>query len=147
MNRSIKLGLIITLAVALVSVRCGRNSSGNDSIAARDTVGTAFIKFKELEHDFGVIKQGEQVGHIFSFTNTGDADLIILNTTVGCGCTITKYDKKPVSPGKSGSVEVSFNSSGRSGKQTKTLVVISNAENKLVILRINADVKTEETNK
>jgi len=87
------------------------------------------------------VKEGEKVGHIFQFTNTGDADLVLTSATASCGCTVPKYNKKPVAPGESGNIEVIFDTSGRDGVQTKTVVVQSNAENNLVILRIIAEVK------
>jgi hypothetical protein len=86
------------------------------------------------------VKAGEKVGCIFSYTNTGDADLVIASASASCGCTVPKYDKKPVPPGGSGTIEVVFDTSGREGVQAKTVVVQSNAENNIVILRIIADV-------
>ena len=54
-----------------------------------------------------------------------------------------KYDRKPVPPGGKGTLEVVFDTSGREGMQTKTIVIQSNAENNLVILRIIAEVVDE----
>ena len=44
-------------------------------------------------------------------------------------------------PGGTGTFEVVFDTSGREGTQTKTVVVQSNAENNMVILRIIAEVQ------
>ena len=106
-----------------------------------DTTGTAVLTFQKPDHDFGKVGAGEKVGCIFSYTNTGDADLVITSASASCGCTVPKYDRKPVSPGGTGTIEVVFDTSGREGMQTKTVVVQSNAENNLVILRIIADVE------
>jgi hypothetical protein len=132
------------LAAALFT-SCGRGSSGEGKNMPSDTTGTAVITFQSLEHNFGAVKAGEKVGCIFPFTNTGDADLVLTSVTASCGCTAPKYNKKPVAPGEKGTVEVIFDTSGREGIQTKTVVVQSNAENNLVILRFIAEVKTEET--
>jgi len=140
------LNTFIALAVvAIISVSCGGGGSGAEKYVPADTTGTAIIRFEEMEHDFGTINAGEQVGCIFIFINNGDADLVITQATASCGCTAPKYSKKPVPPGGKGSIEVVFDSSGRSGKQTKTVMVQSNAENKLIILRIIAEVKTDES--
>lgn len=133
---------VILLGWALTS-SCGGNGSASGKAVATDTTGAAVIEFNELEHNFGSIKAGEKVGCIFSFTNTGDADLILTAASASCGCTVPKYEKKPVAPGGKGAIEVIFNSSGRSGLQTKTVVVQSNAENNLIILRIIAEIKSE----
>jgi len=133
---------VVLLGWALAS-SCGGSTSGSGRAVATDTTGTAVIDFNELEHNFGSIKEGEKVGCIFSFTNTGDADLILTAASASCGCTVPKYEKKPVAPGGKGAIEVIFDSSGRSGLQSKTVVVQSNAENNLIILRIIAEIKTE----
>jgi len=142
----IYISVVMGLA-AVVFASCGRGSSGESKNMPSDTTGVAVITFKMLEHNFGAVKEGEKVGCIFPFTNTGDADLVLTSATASCGCTVPKYNKKPVAPGESGTVEVVFDTSGRDGIQTKTVVVQSNAENNLVILRIISEVKKEETTK
>jgi len=142
-----KRGGLYLLTVAMLgwvlASSCGGSSTGPGRNAAIDTTGTAVMEFNELEHNFGSIKAGEKVGCIFSFTNTGDADLILTAVSASCGCTVPKYEKKPVAPGGKGAIEVIFDSSGRSGLQSKTVVVQSNAENNLIILRIIAEIKSE----
>lgn len=129
------------VAAGLLTASCGRSSSGAAKYMPSDTTGTAVITFNSSEHDFGMVSAGEKVGCIFTYTNTGDADLVITSATASCGCTVPKYNKRPVPPGSSGTIEVSFDTSGREGMQTKTVVVQSNAENNLVILRIIAEVE------
>lgn len=128
------------MTASLLTGACGRSSSGSGNIAPSDTTGTAMLTFAAPEHDFGKVMEGEKVGCIFTYTNTGDADLVISSASASCGCTVPKFDKKPVPPGRSGTIEVIFDTSGREGVQTKTVVIQSNAENNLVILRIIADV-------
>jgi Tfp pilus assembly protein PilX len=101
------------------------------------------LTFNVMEHDFGKVKAGERVGCIFTYTNTGDADLAITSASASCGCTVPKYDRKPIPPDGTGTFEVVFDTSGREGTQTKTVVVQSNAENNMVILRIIAEVQKE----
>ena len=139
------IAFFITGAVAagLLTTSCGRSSSGAGGDMPADTTGTAVITFRSPDHDFGTVGAGERVGCIFTYTNTGDADLVITSATASCGCTVPKFDRKPVPPGVSGTIEVVFDTSGREGMQTKTVVVQSNAENNLVILRIIANVEAK----
>jgi hypothetical protein len=102
--------------------------------------GKAEISFREYEHDFGKVKEGEKVACLFSFSNTGEGSLVIESVSASCGCTVPKYDKKPVPPGKNGMVEVVFNTAGRNGIQTKTVTVRSNAGTPVVILKVTAEV-------
>ena len=97
------------------------------------------ISFQEYEHDFGKVKEGEKVACVFSFCNTGK-EVCNRIGIASCGCTVPKYDKKPVPPGKNGMIEVAFNTAGRSGIQTKTVTVRSNAGTPVVILKLTAEV-------
>ncbi len=128
------------MASAFLTGSCGRNQSGPAKNVPSDTTGTAMLTFNAPEHDFGKVKAGERVGCIFTYTNSGDTDLVITSASASCGSTVPKYYRKPVPPGGTGTIEVIFDTSGREGLQTKTVVVQSNAENNLVILRIIADV-------
>ena len=100
----------------------------------------AELVFREYEYDFGKITEGEKVAHIFSFENKGPGSLVIKSASTSCGCTVPKYDRSPIPPGKGGSLEVLFDSGGRSGIQTKTISVRSNSLTEVVILKITAEV-------
>lgn len=140
MKNSIYIFIAMLAFGAVMISSCGRNSSGAVKNMPSDTTGTAVMTFQSPEHNFGKIGSGEKVGCIFTFRNTGDADLVITTATASCGCTVPKFDRKPVPPDGTGTIEVIFDTSGREGLQTKTVVIQSNAENNLVILRIIAEV-------
>ena len=54
---------------------------------------TAAMNFDKVSHDFGTIEEGETVQTTFNFTNTGKADLLIVDARGSCGCTVPKYPK------------------------------------------------------
>lgn len=54
-----------------------------------------------------------------------------------CGCTIPKYDKKPIPPGGEGKIEVEFNSSGRMGKQYKVIHIFAKHSGKKFYFKNN----------
>lgn len=99
------------------------------------------MTFTEKEHDFGTINQGDKPMHIFKFTNTGTKDLVITNAVGSCGCTVPEYPKEPVGPGKTGTMKVSFNSTGKTGNQAKTVTISANVPNGATVLTIKANVK------
>ena len=103
-------------------------------------VEIADISFREYEYDFGKIKEGEKVAHIFSFENKGPGNLVIESASTSCGCTVPKYNRSPIPAGKGGNLEVVFDSNGRNGIQTKTVSVRSNSKTEVVILKITAEV-------
>jgi len=98
------------------------------------------IKFVKTVHDFGKIYQGEVVGTNFSFTNTGSSNLLILDASASCGCTVPKWSKEPIPPGGQGTVEVMFDSSGREGMQNKSVTIRTNTSDANSVLYITAEI-------
>ena len=100
----------------------------------------AIIEFAELERDFGKITEGEKVGWYFKYRNAGESDLLISNVITTCGCTVSKYSKKPLSPGEEEELQIIVDSSGRKGKEIKNVKIESNAQNNIVNLKLIFEV-------
>ena len=101
------------------------------------------ITFKENSKDFGDITQGQQVAHTFVLTNTGKQPLIISNVAATCGCTVPSWPKEPVAPGKSAEIKVSFNSTGKVGKQNSVVRIYSNASEPIEKFSLISNVLTK----
>jgi hypothetical protein len=86
------------------------------------------LSFKEETHKFQPVRDGDEVSHEFEFTNTGKSDLLISNAIASCGCTVPDWPKEPIAPGKSGKLKVTFNSTGRSGMQHKSIAITANTK-------------------
>lgn len=84
------------------------------------------ISFESTVFDFGKINSGESVTHSFVFTNTGNQVLEILRVQPGCGCTTAGTWDKRVEPGAKGSIPLQFNSTGFSGRVSKSATVHCN---------------------
>lgn len=96
--------------------------------------------------DFGEIFQGEQVPHVFSFSNTGDQTLSIDRVNSSCGCTAALISEKTLAPGGKGEVKVSFDSTRFRGQVTKTVYLYSNDPAQPVMqLFIRGNVKESVT--
>lgn len=93
------------------------------------------MKFENLEHDFGNIKEGPEYSCEFVFKNIGIEPLIIQNCQGSCGCTLPEWSRDPVLPGNSGKIKVRFTSNGRPGSFHKTITVISNAGTKVLSIK------------
>lgn len=87
------------------------------------------ITFAQDTKDFGDIVQGDKVSHTFEFENTGTEPLILSNVLTTCGCTATSWPREPIAPGENSKIEVSFNSTGKKGRQNKVVTIVSNAVN------------------
>lgn len=105
----------------------------------------AQIKFDKLTYDFGKFSENTPVQKCtFTFTNVGDAPLIINQAVASCGCTIPKYTKKPVAPGQKGTLNVTYNGRGRfPGHFKKTITVRTNGKPEMTRLYIEGTM--EET--
>lgn len=96
--------------------------------------------FAGESHDFGTINEGDVVEHTFTFTNTGEAPLIIQSAKGSCGCTVPTWPKEPIPVGGSGEIVAKFNSKGKPNIQNKTVTITANTWPKQSTLRIKAMV-------
>ncbi|MGC1203445.1 MAG: DUF1573 domain-containing protein [Flavobacteriaceae bacterium] len=103
------------------------------SVNAQEKV--AKIDFKTDTIDYGTIEKGADGVRVFEFTNTGDAPLIVSKVTSSCGCTVPKWSKEPILPGKTGEIQVKYDTN-RVNPIRKTITVISNADTPTVALKI-----------
>lgn len=97
-------------------------------------------EFDNMEHDFGTIKAGDKVEHVYKVTNKGTADLVISEVKPSCGCTVPDFTKEPIKPGAAGDIKVIFDSTGKSGNQEKTVTVTLNTEKASEILKFKANI-------
>ncbi len=100
----------------------------------------AKIEFKTETVDYGEINKGSDGIRVFEFTNTGNAPLIVSNVKSSCGCTIPKKPKDPILPGKTGTIEVKYDTN-RVGPIRKAITVTSNADTPTKVLKIKGTIK------
>lgn len=120
----------------------GNDESGTDIVSSADRPKTS-LKFDKTLHDFGNIKQGDQVECVFKITNTGNEPLVIENAQGSCGCTVPDYPKDPITPGDTREVRVKFNSSGKKDKQSKTVTITANTDPAQTILTVQSFVQAD----
>lgn len=104
--------------------------------------GQAEIKFDKLTFNIGTFPESEPVRKAtYTFTNIGNAPLVINQVVASCGCTVPKYDKKPIAPGQKGVIEVVYNGKGKfPGHFKKTITVRTNGKVELTRLAIEGDM-------
>lgn len=121
--------LIVVASATLFSckqnpfVKKGSTTAGLPTEVLKDTTT---VEFSERKFDFGTITEGDTIVHIFKIKNTGKNNLIIANAIGSCGCTVPEYPKEPVSPGQTADIRVRFNSTGKSGNQSKSVTLTLN---------------------
>lgn len=89
--------------------------------------GRPDIQFNELKHDFGYVKEADgKVKFAFVYHNTGDAPLAVNSVSAPCSCTSAKFSSKPVAPGDSAVVNVTFDPKGMGGGFIRSISVWTN---------------------
>ena len=98
------------------------------------------IKFKDPKYNFGFVREGDVVIMLFEFENTGTEPLVISDYKVECGCTVMEKPVKPIMPGESSSLKITFDTHAKYDRQDRTVIVLSNAKNSSATLRFKGVV-------
>ncbi len=120
-------------------------SSQNPSSKATGKVTS--IKFDDMSYDWGKMKEGDKMTHLFKFKNVGNEDLIISDARGSCGCTVPEWPKEPIKAGKTGEIKVIFDSAHKNGPQSKTVTLTANTDPASVVLMIKGIVDAKEETK
>lgn len=139
---------IIGLALVATLFSCGNSAEnkgettadGTAQAEANEPTAKGKIEFKDDVFNFGEVKEGAVIEHVYSFTNTGEAPIILSQVSASCGCTTPSHTQTPILPGKTGEVKVVFESEGQVGKQQKIITVVSNAENAITTVQMRGEV-------
>ena len=105
------------------------------------------IKFDKEVYDFGTCTEGDKVKKTIEFTNTGKLPLVINQAYGSCGCTVPKYDKEPVQPGKKGKLEIEFNSANKPGANTKSVMIEANTNPPVTSITFSIKVNPSKQSK
>ena len=103
----------------------------------------AEIKFDKLTHNFGTFSEKSPVVTCtFSFTNVGEAPLVINQAVASCGCTVPEYTKAPIKPGDKGEIKVTYNGTGKfPGHFKKSITIRTNGVVEMTRLYIEGDME------
>jgi hypothetical protein len=127
MKKLLLLGIMLTLGLNMVLAQ-----------------GKAEIKFNETTHDFGTFSEANPVvSCVFTFTNIGDAPLVIHQAVASCGCTVPEYTKEPVLAGKTGTIKVTYNGTGKfPGHFKKSITLRTNGKTEMLRLYIEGNMES-----
>ncbi len=102
------------------------------------------VSFSELSYDFGTIAtDAGPVVHSFTITNNGSGAVAILSARASCGCTEPSYQRRPIMPGESAQVTLTFMPEGQRGEIDKNVTLrlkAANGKTEKVQLRITGTV-------
>lgn len=113
----------------------------SDLVKEAKTHAETTLALSEPEFDFGKIKKGDKVEHVYEVTNTGKNPLIISSVHPTCGCTVPAYTKDPILPGQKGKITLKFDSSNFEGMVHKSAEVYANVAQVPIELQFTADIQ------
>lgn len=116
------------------------------SITCVSAQTTAEIKFDKTTLDYGTFSESKPiVSCVFTFTNIGDAPLVIHQAIASCGCTIPEYPKEPIMPGKKGTIKVTYNGTGKyPGSFKRPITLRTNAKTEMVRLYVEGNMTAKD---
>lgn len=115
-------------------------------VSAQSKKEGAVIEFDTTAHDFGKFPENKPVvSCVFTFTNTGNKPLVIVQAQASCGCTAPEYPKGEIKPGGKGTIKVTYNGTGRyPGVFAKTITIRTNAKPETVRLVVKGEMTPKE---
>ena len=84
------------------------------------------LKIQERMKDLGTLSKGSKKSEEFFLTNSGKKTLNIRKVESNCACLSAVVSKENVKSGETISLTVTFDSTGRRGRQTKSVAIYSN---------------------
>lgn len=112
---------LVSVLVALALAGCA--AAPSPGAVNADLGGGPRALVRESSHDFGTVESGTVVQQRFEIANVGDQPLDISSVSPSCGCTAAIASDKTIWPGSTGAVEVSLDTYGLSGPQSKAVRV------------------------
>lgn len=108
--------------------------------------GKADIKFDKITYNFGTFSENNPIQKVtFTFTNIGNAPLVINQVVASCGCTVPSYEKRPVAPGQKGSINITYNGTGKfPGHFKKSITIRTNAKTEMTRLYIEGVMESKK---
>lgn len=92
------------------------------------------------EAEFGIIKahhkfpksiEGTVLKHDYLVVNTGSDSLKILNYKVACTCTKLEFPEKPIAPGDTAKLTLTFDTKDKFGFQHRSIMVLTNSKKEI----------------
>lgn len=99
------------------------------------------LRWLNANHNFGTFSEDlGKVTCVYMAVNDGDSAVVVLDARANCGCTRPEYDRKPIAPGDTLKMAVTYDADGRPGRFNKQVKVTTNAINATTVLILRGTV-------
>ncbi|GAA5225033.1 OmpA family protein [Membranihabitans marinus] len=117
-----------------------RKRDNEDEGSLSPQKGQPLMKFEKPSYDLGSVKLGDKITTEIPFTNAGNAPLLI-EVASGCECSTLDWTRSPILPGKSGKIELIFDSTDQPlGLQDKTIDVLANTNPPITSIQFKVQI-------
>ena len=123
--------LVITLSIFWMSLSC---------FAQNDPETMGEFKFEKETIDYGKVPKNSEKVRVFTFTNIGNAPIVIHKIQSSCGCTVPEKPEKPIMPGEKGEIKVAYNTAIVGGF-SKNITIFSSAKTSRKVIRIKGYIE------
>jgi len=102
------------------------------------------IQFEQYIIEYGEVDYASDGERLWTFKNIGTEPLMITAVKGSCGCTVAKYPKSAILPGKEGVVKVKYDTK-RVGLISKTVSITTNEpeDRNFHVIKIMGKVKAD----
>jgi hypothetical protein len=99
--RPITIGVLLLTTAAALEAQSGLNIGDPTRNAGK-------VRWSPMQIEMGDIPFGIPVEGTIEAHNISSEELVLLEVTTGCRCTVTEWTKTPIPPGQSGFIRVVF---------------------------------------
>ena len=133
----LKVGQVFEAAIPIAIIAVGVSGAAKRKNALGENV---------IIQSFGTFSENNPVvSCTFTFTNVGDAPLVIHQAVASCGCTVPEYTQEPVMPGKTGTIKITYNGTGKyPGHFKKSITLRTNAKTEMMRLFVEGDMTAKD---
>ena len=111
-------------------------------LGAVNVFAQSTLIFDSTAHSFGNIREeGGRGRHSFRCRNVGNEPVAILSVVTTCGCTVAKFERKPILPDSVRTIEVTFDPANRPGNFDKEVSVVTSNGGRAQKLKISGFVE------
>lgn len=121
------------IALPLVLAPCSALAQGS----GRNNTFGGIVQLDKTVHDFGdILVSDGPVTAVFTVKNVSEKAVLIYNVVSSCGCTNVEWTKKPINPGGTGTIKVTFKNDEKGYPFDKTLTAYFSGLKQPVVLRL-----------
>ena len=121
------------IARPLVLAPCSALAQGS----GRNNTFGGIVQLDKTVHDFGdILVSDGPVTAVFTVKNVSEKAILIYNVVSSCGCTNVEWTKKPINPGGTGTIKVTFKNDEKGYPFDKTLTAYFSGLKQPVVLRL-----------